>query len=139
MTPKDARPPAYSRSRWLWLGYWLALFVVMHIPIQPHGMPRVAHLDKVVHFVMYFVLAWLGGRYFLASGRVSNALILLWASACIAYAALDEWLQQFVGRETSLADWTADVVGVVAAGVVIALTRRRMSRTVRPAGMRESR
>lgn len=108
------------RSWWLWTGYWCALFVVMHVPIT-----RAPHLpfeqgDKLIHFVLYFLLAWLGGRHLRARGhslRVSS--ILVWTVVYAIYGALDEWLQSFVGRTMSFGDWLADLGGIVAAAVVL--------------------
>jgi VanZ family protein len=97
----------------------------MHIPIRG-PVPRVVpHGDKVIHFVAYCLLAWLGGRHQLATRRSrSVAVLIMWAAAYAAYATADEWLQSFVGRTMSLGDWLADLLGVTVATVVLALGRR---------------
>lgn len=104
----------------MWTGYWCMLAVVMHVPIT-----RVRHLpieqgDKVIHFVLYFLLAWLGGRHLRAGRPASPVLSLLtWTAVYAVYAALDEWLQAFVGRTMSFGDWLADLGGIVAATVIL--------------------
>lgn len=81
--------------------------------------------DKGIHFALYFILAFLGGRYQLArQARTSIMMLLLWTTIYAGYAAADEWLQQFVGRTTSLEDWTADLLGIAVGTVVVALVKR---------------
>lgn len=117
-----------SRSLFAWLGYWLVLFVLNHRPLR--RIPYLAHgSDKVAHFVMYLVLALLGGRYLRSTGRrLTWRLLSLWALVYIAFAAIDEWLQQFVGRTTSVGDWQADVLGVCIGTLWLAM--RKPSATV---------
>jgi VanZ family protein len=52
-------------------------------------------------------------------------LLLFWAVVYCTYGALDEWLQQFVGRGMSLSDWVWDVIGVLVATATLAVTRSR--------------
>ncbi len=123
-------PPPKQRSRrplswWLWAGYWFALFVATHIPIRGVGLRAVPYGDKILHFVAYCLLAWLGGRHLLATRRRGpRALVFMWAAVYAAYATTDEWLQSFVGRTMSLGDWLADLAGVAVATIVLILGRR---------------
>ncbi len=95
-----------SRHFYLFIGYWLILFVVMHRPI-PRGLDFLpGGTDLAVHLVLYFGLTILGWRYLrVAVRKPSVRTLLAWGAVCIAYGAFDEWLQQFVGRKTSLSDW----------------------------------
>ena len=125
MKPELVRRLKWPRSRWLWIGYWAGLFVVMHVPIGAGGTAIVPHGDKIIHFGLYYLLTVLGGRHLLASRqRAPVAVLLLWAAVYAVYAAADEWLQPFVGREMSLGDWIADVIGVALATLTITLRRR---------------
>ena len=54
-----------------------------------------------------------------------SVALAVWAAVYIAYAVLDEWLQQFVGRTTSFVDWLADVAGVLAMSLALLGFRRR--------------
>ncbi len=145
MKLESVRRLKWPRSRWLWIGYWAGLFVVMHVPLGGGGTALLPHGDKIIHFGLYYVLTMLGGRHLLASrGRQRAAgfslrgyprglkpatRCLLWAAVYAVYAAADEWLQPFVGREMSLGDWIADVIGVASATLTITL-RRRSSETI---------
>ncbi len=110
----------------VWIGFWLLLFLATHKPM--HGAPKWAFsgMDKLAHGTLYCVLTVLGGRYLKATGRsLTPALLLVWVAIYAAFGAFDEWTQQFVGRETSFADWMADLVGIVAGTVVLVLLGRR--------------
>ena len=123
-----------NRARWrltLWLGYWLALFVVMHMPLTKPPAPSIPHLDKATHLVLYFLLAWLCSSYHRACGRRDDGTLALWAGTFVVYAAVDECLQPLVGRTRSVYDWTADVVGVLFATLLSARLNR--SRAIGPA------
>ena len=133
MIPHPLPPAVRSRRLWMWVGYWVCLFVVMHVPMAGTGAPTVPHADKVAHILLYFILAGLGGRYLMAIGRASTREMITWAVGYAAYAALDEWLQPFVHRSMSLGDWVADVVGVAGATILILLLRRRAGPLSEPA------
>lgn len=117
------------RIFWLWVGYWMALFVVMHVPVGGPAPVPINHFDKLVHCGLYFLLVWLGGWSLRSRGHYrSLRSLMMWAVVYVAYAALDEWLQSFVGRTMSLWDFLADMVGIV--GATILLERTRRSRTL---------
>ena len=107
---------AVSR-RWaltgVWIGYWLFIFALTHTPLRGFRLPAEGG-DKVIHFLAYFVLAILGGRAAIHRGVVLNGKwCILWGLVYAAYAALDELLQQFVGRTPSWRDWFADLAGAM--------------------------
>jgi hypothetical protein len=95
---------------------WVGAFVATHIPAR--NIPHVAG-DKTLHAVGYFglcavfVLALWARRV-----RPLHRVTLAWW-VLAAYAALDELTQPFVGRTAAWADWLADLVGIVAAVVII--------------------
>ena len=104
--------------RWL-IGlavYWILLFVPTHYPrvVIPGELP---HSDKIVHFGAFGTLALL--FWFAIRPRWWVAAAIL-----IPYAALDEWLQQFVGRFTDLMDFIANTVGIVVVLGVLETHRR---------------
>jgi len=109
----------------IWLGYWLGLFIVMHVPVAGLRHLSFNYADKIIHLVLYFLLAWLGGRYFFVAGRaVSIAKLAGYALIYGLYAAFEEWSQQFVGRTMSLGDWLTDAAGISLATLFLALRRR---------------
>lgn len=105
----------------VWLGYWCFLFVIMHTPVVGTGGLRFDFADKIVHFLLYGTLTLIG------AWRAGGATLLGWAVVYAAYGALDEYLQQFVGRSTSFSDWLANIAGITAATIAAALWRRRLS------------
>jgi VanZ family protein len=115
-TETPARPKRRILSRvalCAWLGYWVFLFVVMHMS-RPPGLRLVERLgDKVVHAAAYFVLAAVGGLVIRLQGRPTNRRWLSrWVIVYVVYAAGDEVLQHFiVGRSCQATDWLADVIG----------------------------
>lgn len=117
------------RGRWdrIWLLalplYVIALFVATHYPriTIPGDIPQ---SDKLVHFVAFALLAFLWWRFIAALGHESSRLLVASAVGLLAYAALDEYLQQFVGRHTDVMDFLADGAGIVGVLAVIALARR---------------
>ena len=123
MPANGMRHPSVSRSRWLWLGYWAALFVLTHLPMPtaPRVVPEGG--DKVIHFGLYLALTLLGGRQLRAGGRrPSVAVLIAWAVVYACYGGLDEWLQRFVGRTPALGDWLANLGGVAAGTLLLALS-----------------
>jgi VanZ family protein len=113
-------------GRWRWAppALWAAALVVTTSWPNP-GVPQVGQADKLVHVLLYGVLAWLVGRAEPTLAVVRRrAVLTIVALAC--FAALDEWHQGFVpGRAASRADWAADVVGAAAGLTLITVGRRR--------------
>jgi VanZ family protein len=103
--------------------YWLLLATATHYPqVQIPG--EVPHSDKLLHFAAFGALAFLFSQVVRARVRTSGAIL-------IAYAALDEWSQQFVGRSTELMDFIANVAGVVAVLAAVEVYRRWRARRQR--------
>lgn len=122
----DLNPRPRSKLRlWLWLGYWLALFIGMHVPVAGLRPLSFNYADKIIHLVLYFLLVWLGGRYLFVAGQaVSIAKLAGHAGVYFMCAAFDEWSQQFVGRTMSLSDWLTDVAGISLATLWLAFRLR---------------
>jgi hypothetical protein len=125
MTPHNSHQPRSNRSLGVWLGYWLGLFIITHLPLVSGGHFHFRYADKIVHFVLYFFLAYLGGRYLFAIGRARSTISLIgYAGMYAAYGAFDEWSQQYTGRTMSFTDWLADAGGIVLATVWLVRQRR---------------
>lgn len=114
--------------RGLWLLalplYVIALFTATHYPqvTIPGGIPQ---SDKIVHFVAFALLAFLWWQFLVALGRGSSRALIASTVGLLAYAALDEYLQQFVGRNTDVRDFFADSAGILVVLGVIAFARRK--------------
>lgn len=116
-----------SWERWyrsLLPAYWIFLFCMTHFPrVNLGNVP--SNFDKVMHIGAFGVLAAAYWKFFESFVRpVPAGFALRAAPVLIAYAALDEYLQQFVGRGTDVLDWLANSVGVVL-GLGVCEWRRR--------------
>jgi VanZ family protein len=119
-----------SRQLWLarwrftlsagWVGYWVLIFILTHIPI-PRGMRLPSGGDKVTHVIMYALLSGAGGLAMFAAGRATLRRLLGWGVIYLAYGVVDEVTQPIVGRSASVADWVADLTGVVLGTAIMML------------------
>ena len=110
----------------------------MHVRLGTGGSSTIEHVSPVAHIGLYALLTWLGGRYLLSTDRRISTVLLVWMLIYAAYAAFDEWLQQFVGRTTSLADWLADLVGIVSATLLLFWYGRRKTSSLHAPGSKKS-
>jgi len=108
--------------------YWVLLFVATHYPRVsiPDEIPQ---SDKLAHFAAFGLLAFLYWR-FARARRAPLGARFVWTSGAvlIAYAAIDEYLQQFFGRFTDVMDFVANTTGIVAVLVALAVHRRLADR-----------
>jgi len=96
------------------------------MPVAGGPAAPIPHVDKILHFALFFLLVWLGGRYLLSPSPGNPTTTLgLWAAIYVGYAAADELLQAPVGRTASLADWLCDVAGILCATAILAAMHRR--------------
>jgi VanZ family protein len=124
------RPLTRSWRHWytrLLPAYWLFLFCSTHLPrLQVAGPPQ---SDKVLHLGAFGLLAFLFWRGCeAASGSVGPRFVWTALPILIAYAGVDEYLQQFVGRGTDWEDFAADTVGILVVLMVLEWLRRRSAR-----------
>ena len=118
-----------------WASAWLPVLVLELVILFLSSRPGLSvplpgpHLDKLAHFMEYAALGALLFRAFrLSGGQPRDAVLATWG--LIAVLALgDEGLQGRVpGRDSSLADWLADICGGGAGIWVSALVGRRFGR-----------
>lgn len=90
---------------------------------------RVSEFDKVLHFIIYAILAVLLTRQLAeVTTRWRAALLAIVISA--AFGAADEWHQQFIrGRYPERADLVADTLGAASGALLVIALRRRASAT----------
>jgi VanZ family protein len=111
----------------------VTIFVLSSLP-QVSRVPLPYHLDKLVHAVVYGILAWTAQRAFFhqswwPAGRTWS--IALAIGFTTLYGLTDEFHQSFVpGRVSSVLDLGADVLGAVVATSLIAWRRRAKERRV---------
>lgn len=97
-----------------WLPVLFLEIVIVILSSRPNlSVPQtVPHLDKVMHFMEYAALgALLFRALYLSGGRAREAVIGALALAALL-GLVDEKLQSHVpGRDSSIADWFADLAG----------------------------
>jgi len=128
--------PLQSRAAWDdWFrralpAYWIFLFSATHFPELRLDW-GVSNPDKYAHVTAFALLAVLFWRFAETLYRPLSArfawLAMLWLAA---YAAFDEYTQQFVGRGTNLPAWLASTSGIVGAALIMEALRRRGASTV---------
>jgi VanZ family protein len=102
--------------------YWVAVVAATHYPrVQIPG--EIPKSDKLVHFAAFGMLALLFWRLLAARGLTARSVWLA-AAVLIPYATIDEYTQQFVGRHTELADWIANIAGIVTVLAPLEIRRR---------------
>lgn len=122
-----------ERWRRLWLrllpSYWLFLFVVTHLP-RLHLPDMVPQEDKIAHVIAYGLLALLLWKFAESVRRAPLGPRFVWVALAVlaGYAALDEYLQSFVGRTASVGDWLADMLGAALVLAAMELRRRALHR-----------
>lgn len=115
----------WSAARMHWYrralpAYWVFLFTATHLPKLQLGGPSGS--DKLVHFVAFGLLAFLFWKFWetFDAMRRRGAKLRAWLWL-VAYAGMDEYLQQFVGRGTEWEDWFANVFGISAVLLILIL------------------
>ncbi len=100
-------------SRWVPPVLWAAVILVgTSWPSISVGPDDIFGIDKLVHFTMYGVLAFLVMRG--SHAPSSGSRIALVVFGLCAFGAADEWHQGFInGRSSSGLDWIADALGVI--------------------------
>ena len=108
-------------TRWIPPALWAGVIATLTSWPSPPQVAAPEGSDKLVHAVLYGVLAVLairavhGGRASRARWAVSLRVVLVIA----VLAALDEWHQQFIPeRSMDVLDWAADVSGAVVGALV---------------------
>jgi VanZ family protein len=102
-------------------GYVALIFSVSSIPQLPSP-TQWDYSDKVIHIAEYGVLGWLFHRGFKNSFRFTlrGAVSVMAVSLGLLIGAVDETVQSFVpGRESSLQDLLADLVGLLSAELLL--------------------
>lgn len=90
-------------------GWWALLFVATHVPLDLPG--PVTALDKYQHAAAFLGLAvLLCAAYETWRPQEEWGYLGVFLATGI-YGGLDEWTQSFVGRQSDVLDWFADLGG----------------------------
>lgn len=95
-------------------GFFACAILIGYGSLSPSGGDIIHVWDKLQHFGAYWLLSLLG----LAGwGHLRRGLPIV-AATVIVYGGLIEIVQNFVGRDMSLADFVTDILGTGAAVLV---------------------
>lgn len=107
-------PSPRSPSRaWLAVAAWMALTVILSTFPVDGIQPSVPNADKLGHAAVYGVLAFLYARAWRRHGSSQSAAVERTMAMVLAFGAVMEIIQGYVGRDQSFADWMADGVGAL--------------------------
>ena len=116
-----------SVFRWpLFIAYLLLLYVSFTLPSEQLPEAVTYANDKVLHFLDFFLLGLLAFRTFTLPSRPLFQVQAGGKAAVFSllYGTFLEVLQQRVpGRDASVWDWTADLVGVLVASGIFRISR----------------
>lgn len=120
-----------SFDRWVrrvFPAYLVFLAFATHLPKLSLNL-GVRNPDKWLHFVAFGLLAALFWWFVETFTRpVGPRFVWIAAIALIAYAALDEWTQQFFDRGVDFFDWLTNVSGILVALATLEVRRRITAR-----------
>ncbi len=131
MTPFDLPPHTTRSARRMLAIYWVLLAIGSHLPALSFGensnQVGMFQVDKTLHVIGFAGLAWLLFRSKLFGRRVGwfgHAFLATLIAG--GYALVDEYTQQWTGRDVSYSDVVAGVIGIL--GVFVVLTAPRPGR-----------
>ncbi|MFC1543011.1 VanZ family protein [Candidatus Neomarinimicrobiota bacterium] len=94
--------------------YALLIIVLSTIPGQSYPDTMWLSQDKIIHFCEYGIFAILLSRAFVSRATGQRQVLLFALVIAGTFGALDETYQLLIpGRDSSYADWIADVTGAL--------------------------
>jgi len=95
--------------------YWPYIFIATHMRHVPYWARKMGVTDKTLHYLAYFVLAFLLWSAVSPDRKVSWRSAAVWwvLFVTVVYAVLDEWLQHYAGRTADVKDFMADMAGAL--------------------------
>ncbi len=102
----------------LWFAFMSMLLFMPGKDLPSSGWVSRFHLDKLGHFILFFVLVIFFSVPILKSAltdKLKSRTILVFAVAAVIWGISTEFIQGYFipGRDFSLLDWAADVAGVL--------------------------
>lgn len=96
----------------------LVIFVVISMPpsaVPPTDKLRIPHIDKIIHFAIFFIFGALLVYGFIKTYRQKIMFLFISMVIGILYGGFTEYLQYccFEGRHGTFADFVADSFGTV--------------------------
>lgn len=104
--------------------WWAGAFVATHMPLT-EGTRGLPYVDKVTHVFLYAGLAFLLANWRATRGAVGKQEIARVIIILLIYTAIDETLQQFVGRTPDFKDAAANLIGMFLGLTLFHVSTRR--------------
>ncbi len=125
--PNPTSPLQTKAARWGLAIYWPALMIATHWPRLDLGETITAvKPDKLMHFAAFVLLTLLLINARTLGTGLRPTANLLWACLIAAvYSAIDEFTQGWFQRTPSLADWSVNILAIVAVLVAQGITQSR--------------
>ena len=103
------------------LFYWMAIFILTHIPVPRMVLRSIRTSDKIMHFLAYFVLVFLLWFAINPNKKVNWRKAAVWWILLLVvwYGVVDEWLQAYVGRCPDINDFYADFSGAMSGLILL--------------------
>lgn len=119
--------------------YWfvvaLQITIILALSSQPsNNLPEldIPNIDKLVHFGMYFLLAFFFGRALTGATRIPIGRCVIYSLLfSLLYGAFDEYYQSFIpSRDPNFLDWIADSLGAFCGSLLIVFYRHHISKII---------
>ncbi|MBE9488644.1 MAG: VanZ family protein [Bacteroidetes bacterium] len=115
----------------LWLFYFFSILYLSFANFSSEEssmLVNIPYIDKIVHFLMYFLLSLFGMTY-LYYNRSSKKYKLSYLGIVIFIGIIIEFIQPYFGRGFEVLDMFADVFGAVIAWAFISFFSRLIKKS----------
>lgn len=92
--------------------YWILCFILTHAPLPPGALSQPG-IDKVYHFLGYWILAFLLQAFLEGKRKTASERFRLGFTILFIYGFLDELTQPYFSRVFDLLDLGADTMGII--------------------------
>lgn len=118
----------YLTTKWPAILWSVFVFVLLAAPASffPHEQKiTVSNLDKIVHIILFALLAFLWGFFFYQNrpGSIKKLLLII-VVLSVMYGIAMEYVQLYTGRDFDVWDMAADAAGAVL-GVFLILIKNK--------------
>ncbi len=104
----------------------LIILTLTSIPRIPQPQTKIHFLDKIAHFIVYFLWGYSITFVWKIKNRRSTLAVLTVASVILLFPSFDELHQYLIpSRNPSILDWLADLAGATAGFAIFSEFRIR--------------
>ncbi len=116
----------YIVTKWPAILWSVIVFILLAMPsinLPTEQKIELTHIDKLIHFILFFTLVILWGYYLRTKKSTLKFLFPLFAVTLIStfYGILMEYVQLWTGRDFDVWDMVADGAGAMAGWLLFAV------------------